>query len=312
MKEAKRPGALSELMRLTVRSSFAALAMCLIFLAKSAHAQSLSISKRADSSFWIQASAPAANPGTLQISENLHLWVDLHDGVQEPYSAAVDTNGVTERYFRLTPTPPPAPQIVVMLVGDSMSSDCCGWGSGFGRYFKPNATFVNYSQAWMSSSVFLQSAEFDKMLKVKPDYLLMQFVYSETGIPEDQYVNNLRTIINVVRGWGGTPIMITLQAQRKWDAQGNLIPSLHPYNALVKQLGVEVSTPVMDIFPSTKKLFTELGEAGCEFMKWPVQPEDGMHDSPLGAIWIARLMTHLLPDSFGPYLTGIFEPPPNP
>ena len=49
-----------------------------------------------------------------------------------------------------------------------MTSDCCGWGGGIYGYFKPNATVINYATAWASSKVFVRSAEWDKMLVVKP------------------------------------------------------------------------------------------------------------------------------------------------
>lgn len=299
-------------MRISVWSLFNAALLCLILSTNPAFGQSLAISKKPDATYWIEGNAPVENPGTLQISDNLHLWVDLQENIQQPYSVALDTNGVTERYFRLTPTVPAAPPIVVMLIGDSMSADCCGWGSGLRQYFKENVTFVNYAQPWTSSRTFFQSAEYDKMLLVKPNYLFMQFAYSEPGIPEDEYMNNLRTIIQLVRGWDGVPIMITLHAARLWDSQGVLVPSEHPYNALMKQVGVQTSTTVIDLYPITRKLFQELGPVRAEFMKWAGDPEDGVHTSPLGAIWISRLLTHAFPDNFGPYLTGIFDPPPNP
>src|SRR5882672_9734733 len=151
-----------DIMRIPICSSPTALLICLILSASAAFGQSLSI-KKVDTNYWIEASAPADIPHTLQASDNMHLWVDIHEDVQEDYKFAFDNTGVSQRYFRLPPSAPPAPPIVVMLIGDSMSADCCGWGGGIYGYFKPNATVVNYSQPWTSSKVFLQSAEMDKM-----------------------------------------------------------------------------------------------------------------------------------------------------
>jgi len=189
--------------------------------------QSLSIINQGKSNFWIQASAPAANPYTLQASANLHLWADIHDPIQGQYSSRLAGTRVSSRYFRLVPSSPAAPSIIVMLIGDSMVSDCCGWGGGMYGYFKPNATVVDYGMPWTSTKIFLQSAEWDKMLLVKPNYVLIQFGYSDnfyddpdrfTTIPE--FHNNLTNIVQTVLGFGGIPIMVTLHAVRIWDANG--------------------------------------------------------------------------------------------
>jgi len=291
--------------------------LVLTLSANAAFGQSLSI-KKVNTNYWIEATAPASDPHTLQASDNMHLWVDIHENVQEPYSFAFDNAGVSERYFRFPPSEPPAAPIVVMLIGDSMSADCCGWGGGMYRYFKPNATVVNYSQPWTSSKVFLQSAEMEKMLLVKPDYVLIQFAWSDGGGAGDpergstppEFMDNLRTIVQTVRGFNGVPILITLHAAREWDAQGNLTTWEHPYNALIKQVSAELNTPLIDLYHITRDLLNELGPTGAAFME--LWPGDNMHTSPLGAVYISRLLTHALPDSFGPYLTGIFDPPPKP
>src|SRR5438445_7929501 len=109
-------------------SRLAMLLICIILFANAVVGQSLSI-KKVDTNYWIEANATVDDPHTLQASENLHLWVDIHDQVQEPYSFAFDNTGVSDRYFRLTPAAPEAPPIRIVVIGDSMSSDCCGWGA---------------------------------------------------------------------------------------------------------------------------------------------------------------------------------------
>jgi lysophospholipase L1-like esterase len=300
-------------MRIPVCSSPTALLICVILSAHAAFGQSLSI-KKVDNKYWIEASAPAGSPHTLQASDNLHLWVDIHADVQEAYSFAMDDVSVSGRYFRLTPAEPPAPPIRVLVIGDSMASDCCGWGGGLYPYFKPNATVVNYAQPWTSTKAFLQSAEMDKMLLIEPNYVLMQFAWSDGaadgGTTPQEFTDNLRTLVQTVRGFNGVPILITLHAARSWDDQGKLIPSQHPYNALTKQVAAELNTPLIDLYQITTVLLDELGPTGAAFME--LWPGDNMHTSPLGAVYISRLITHFLPDSFGPYLTGIFDPPPKP
>src|SRR5437868_12494744 len=128
-----------------MRLSFISLVLVVsvVFPAPAVFSQSLVIKKQ-DDKYWIQASAPADTPHTLQVSDNLHLWVDIQQNVTDPYSLALDDAGVLERYFRFTPSAPAPPPIRVMIVGDSMSADCCGWGRGIYPYFNANATVVNY------------------------------------------------------------------------------------------------------------------------------------------------------------------------
>src|SRR5688500_19469619 len=84
--------------------------------------QSLAILKQGENNFWVEASAPADNPHTLQTSENLQLWIDLQENVAERISISVTNSGLTQLFFRLAPSEPPAPPIRVMLIGDSMAS----------------------------------------------------------------------------------------------------------------------------------------------------------------------------------------------
>jgi lysophospholipase L1-like esterase len=286
--------------------------VCLLDLANSALGQSLSIKKQ-DGSYRIEATAPAGNPHTLQASENMGLWVDLHEDVQDqPYSFPFDETGVSVRYFRLPPATEPPPVIRVMLIGDSLASECCGWGPGLAGYFKPNVTYLNYAQPSTSTRVFLQSAEKDAMLRIKPHYVFVHLVGSDAPLTGLEYTNNLRIIVEAIRGFNGTPIFITEAVARIWDAQGNLIVRDYPHNFRMRQFAQEMNVTLVDLYPLTVRLFSELGQAGAEFMKWPPLPDEGMHISPLGAVYVARLLAGALPDYFGPYLTRIFELPPKP
>src|SRR5262245_8069098 len=187
-------------MRFLSRSISVAFLIFAIF-STAAFGQSLSITNKTGTNYWIEASAPLGNPYALQASGNLHLWVGIQDDVQEHYSFQFNNAGVSQRYFRLIPSPPAPPPIRVLLLGDSMTSDGSGWGQGIYGYFKPDATVVNYASAWMSTKVFLTSAEWDKMLLITPDYVLIQFGFMDSGTDpdrsttSDEFMQNLRTIV---------------------------------------------------------------------------------------------------------------------
>jgi len=70
-----------------MRSLSMSFLICAALPSSAAFGQSLSIIKSGESNYWIEASAPANNPQTLQASANLHLWADIHDPVQGQYSS---------------------------------------------------------------------------------------------------------------------------------------------------------------------------------------------------------------------------------
>jgi lysophospholipase L1-like esterase len=296
-----------------------------ILSANAAFGQSLSILKNSDTNYLIQVTAPPGTPYTLQASANLHLWVDLQNNIQDPYTFQFDITGVSLRYFRLMPSVPPAPDIRIMVLGDSLANECCGWGPGFIAYFKPNATVINYAIGGYSSKVFLQSAEENNMLLIKPQYVLINFgAFDDVSGPDDlnypalyttldEYADNLRTIAASIRGFNGVPIFVTVHAAQTWDANGNLLDRWKERNGRMKQVAAELNAPLVDLNKLTTDFLNQLGKSGSAFMHFDAGgPTDVIHLSPLGGRYVGRMLANALPDNFGPYLTGIFEPLPKP
>jgi lysophospholipase L1-like esterase len=280
--------------------------------------QSLSVGK-GESNLWIvEANAPAGQPHSLQESENLRLWYDVKTEVQGAFSFSFTHTNLVHRYFRLLPTAEPPPAKIVMIIGDSMASECCGWGGGIPTYFKPEATILQYAQPWTSTERFLQSSEYQMMLLVKPDYVLVQYGFIDSSTDEhgttlEEFEANVRTIIDSIRGFDGTPILVALHAMRRFDSRGFVIPGWGPQNSIMKRLAAEYGLHYVDFYSSTRDLFNRLGPEGVEFMHWtPGGAHDVMHFSPAGAVYVSRLLAKELPDELAPYLTHLFDPPPLP
>lgn len=293
------------------------LLMCAAFCA-TALAQSLVVTNKADGKIWIEAKANAV-PHTLQVSADLRFWTDLNTPTAEDVSIEVTNNWAARKYFRMVPTAPDPAPIRIAVIGDSLSSDCCGWGGGLPAYFKSSATVVNYAQPWTSTKVFLQSSEYDKLTLIKPNYVLIQFGWFDgSGDPDRsstpaEFAANLRTLVQVTRDFGGVPILLTVHAARVWDNDGKLVASDHHYNGITKQVAQEVNAPLIDLYELTHELFGKLGKSGCEFMIFaPFGPEDTMHFSALGAQYVAQTVVSALPESLAPYVSGNLERPPEP
>ena len=303
-------------MRFRFKTSLLALFVCSTLAPSDSFGQSLSI-KKGETNYLVEASAPANDPRTLQVSDNLSLWIDVRTGIVGPETIPIDSTNVSQRYFRLISPQPEAPPIRVMILSDSMASDCCGWGGGIYGYFKPNATVINYGIAWTSTKVFLQSEEVDKMLLIKPQYVLMQYGYIDgSGDPDREttlaeFEANLRTIIQMVRSFDGVPVLITLHAWRLWDQQGKVIEYEQNRNDIIRRLAAELNAPLIDLYKTTVSRFNELGPQGAAFMEigWP---GDHMHVSPAGARYVSWLVVKDLPGSLGPYLNPLSDAPPIP
>lgn len=306
------------------------LPFCLVLIVNTALGQSLSIIRNGERPFTILAAAPPDTRYVLQESANLHLWVDSDDVVEGQLSLQFDNAGVTRHFFRLTPWTPPAPPIIIMLIGDSTVADFIsndsrfnGWGQGIYGFFKPNARVLNLAYPCYSTWVFLTSAEKDKMLLVKPNYVLVQFglinaVGNAVGCfasPPDAYLtslqryeDDLRTIVQTIRGFNGTPILITPPSERVFDDQGKVSPTLQNHSAIVKHVAAELRTPLIDLNQLSMDLYNQLGESGSAYIS--MGAGDIAHYSDKGAQVIAELVVNALPDSLGTYLVGVFNPPP--
>jgi hypothetical protein len=305
-------------MHLPARSSLQALFACAVLSISSALGQSVSIAPKDGTNYVVEASAPAGASYTLQASANLHLWVDIHDIGLEKYTYQFAPGDARFRYFRLIPTPPAAPDIVVLLLGDSMTADISGWGSGFKTFFKPNATIVNYAEAYTSTKVFMASPEWDKMLLIEPNYVLIQYGFmdsdpSERGSNATEFEANLRTIVETVRSFNGVPILVTLHSGRYFDAQDHVIPlqAWEGFNVITRKVAADLHTHLIDLNRSSAALLNKLGYDGSEFLR--LWPNDLMHLSqPLGSKYVGQLVVSDLPDDLGPYLIGLFDPLPKP
>ena len=305
------------------RPTWILLILCLALYADATHGQSLSIVIKGDKELFVEADVPAQTRYILQESGNCRIWADLDDDVQGHLSFRLDAAGVTKRFLRLIPWTPPGPPIRVVLLGDSTVAGQEDWGSGWGKaihgYFKSTVQVVNLAWPNMSTSVFLASEQKPKMLAIKPDFVLLQFGWIDWGgcngdprctttLPE--FADNLRTIVREIRGFNGTPILITQPDPRVFDEHGKVNPTLQDRAAVMKEVAAELHTHLIDLNQMSRDTANALGKNGCAFIG--LTPNDWIHYSLEGAQLISGLVVNALPNKFEPYLVGILNPLLNP
>ncbi|VAX40958.1 rhamnogalacturonan acetylesterase, partial [hydrothermal vent metagenome] len=82
------------------------------------------------------------------------------------------------------------PAIKILMIGDSTMAtykkapknrpDLTGWGQVFGKRFNKNVTVINHAKSGRSTKSFIQEGHWKKALKVKADYLIIQFGHNDS------------------------------------------------------------------------------------------------------------------------------------
>jgi lysophospholipase L1-like esterase len=299
--------------------SLVLLLCCTVFFANASLGRSLSIIKNDKNEFLIKAAADPATRYILQASWNLNLWVDVNDEVSGQITNRLDITGTRQRFFRLTPWTPPPPLIRVVLLGDSTVGARIGWGEGMSGYFKSTATVINLGQALFSSRAFLASEQWPQMLVIKPQFVLVQFGWVDAGcpgepdrcfVPLQEFADNMRTIVKAVRGFNGTPILVTPPDPKHFDDKGKLLRNvaLQERITILKGLAAELRTHLIDLNSLGADLLNELGESASDYLS--LSAIDRVHFSPEGTRVFSGLVVNALPASLGPYLIGNLNPQP--
>lgn len=300
-------------MRLPPRFSTRVLLCCAAVIVATAFGQSLSIIRTGGSEVLVEATVPADTRYVLQVSNDLKNWTDVNDQIWGWFSYRFDEAGVTLRFFRLILWAEPPPPITIVLLGDSTVADLVsnanwfsGWGQGIYGYFKPEAQVVNLAYPCYSSGIIFGAAEKWKMLAIKPAFVLVQFGLVDSVGCEgfnkttmEEYSNNLREIVRIIRGFGGVPILITPPTWRRFDARGRVEPVLKDRSAVVLSVATELETHLVDLNQLTSDLFNRLGRQASAYISCD---RDEVHYSLEGAEVIAGLVVKALPCELEKYL----------
>jgi lysophospholipase L1-like esterase len=276
--------------------------------------QSITIRRNAKYEAMIEANSPMALGYRLQASGEFHDWEDFGDQVSGPLSYRLDRDG-TNRFFRLrTWTTEDAP-ITLVMIGDSTVADFAinnnwfsGWGQGIYGYLKPNVRVVNLARAGNSTKFFLNSNEMQTMLRIKPDFVLVHFGFADTHWPGvdfldhvttiTEYEANLKTIVQKIRDFKGTPIMMTPVNARIFSDQNIVFPLLQEQCGAVKNVAAASQTYVIDLNLLSRNLFNKLGDNGSAYISW--SDTDLVHFSLEGADVIAGLVVKAFPNILRP------------
>lgn len=158
-------------------------------------------------------------------------------------------------------------KIKIVLAGDSTVTDNAGWGKGFAKCLKDDVECINLSKGGRSSKSFIAEGSWQKVLELKPDYVLIQFGHNdqpghgerETD-PQTTYKQYMTQYVDEARATGIKPVLVTSLSRRQWGSDGKIHSTLQPWADAVKQIAAEKKVPLIDLHARSIELYEKLGQ----------------------------------------------------
>ncbi len=161
----------------------------------------------------------------------------------------------------------PAAKVKIVLIGDSTVAREQGWGPGFIKQLRADATCVNWAANGRSSKSFMTEGLWAKALAEKPDYILIQFGHNdmpgkgperETD-PKTTYTEQMGKYVDEARKAGARPILVTSLTRRLFRGDGKIHSNLIEYVEAVKKLAEEKKVPLIDLHARSIELLDKMG-----------------------------------------------------
>ncbi len=202
----------------------------------------------------------------------------------------------------------------ILLAGDSTVANCpthefpmSGWGAQLAPLTYAWGAVHNFAKGGASTESFRAEGLWAALLAAAGpgDVVLIQFGHNDQKkqhlAARTGYAANLRTMVADVRAAGAAPVLCTSVERRHFlDAPSSgavLAESLEDYPEVVRELGLELGVPVVDLNAWTRRLYLGLGRDGsrelfCHFAPgehahWPDGLADDTHFSQQGAALVA-------------------------
>ncbi|MGW2783447.1 rhamnogalacturonan acetylesterase [Streptomyces populi] len=176
-----------------------------------------------------------------------------------------------------------------------------GWGTALPFFLHEDVLVVNHAVNGRSSKSFIDEGRLAAILGViRPgDLLLVQFGHNDEKTadptrhtePWTTYQDCLRQYLDGARARGARPVLATPVERRKFDADGNAVPTHGDYPASMRALATDERVPLLDIQARSIALWQRLGvEETKKYFNWTTTEQDNTHFNPPGAIAVARLV----------------------
>ncbi|MEC4339385.1 GDSL-type esterase/lipase family protein [Stenotrophomonas pavanii] len=203
-----------------------------------------------------------------------------------------------------------AAPVRVFIAGDSTAAEYgperapqAGWGQALQSYLDPARFEVhNHAKGGRSTRSFIDEGRLDAIAAELRggDVLLIQFGHNDAKFedstrytdPDRDYPRLLMRYVQVARGKGATPVLVTPVARLLYDF-GSLLDTHGRYTQSMKALAARERIALIDLNDRSTRWIRALGEQGARpyFLFVPEQNKaDGTHFSVAGAHAVACLV----------------------
>ncbi|AIV37169.1 rhamnogalacturonan acetylesterase [Streptomyces sp. MPA0124] len=180
-----------------------------------------------------------------------------------------------------------------------------GWGMALPFFLRHDLRVANHAVNGRSSKSFVDEGRLDVVLgAIRPgDFLLIQFAHNDEKDedptrytePWTTYQDCLRMYVDGARARGARPVLATPVERRRFDAEGNAVPSHGEYPAAMRALARQEGVALLDVQALSLALWQRLGAEGTKaYFNWTATEQDNTHFNPPGAIAVARLVAREL------------------
>jgi acetyl esterase/lipase len=116
-------------------------------------------------------------------------------------------------------------KLTIGLIGDSTVAEESGWGPAFASQVNDRAKVVNYAKN--GATLESLSGRLDDLLKLKPDYVLVQFGHNDQKrYNTEVYSTKLTSYIERIIKAGGKPVILSSVVRRSFDKDGKIVCNL--------------------------------------------------------------------------------------
>ncbi|WNM34322.1 rhamnogalacturonan acetylesterase [Streptomyces sp. Li-HN-5-11] len=180
-----------------------------------------------------------------------------------------------------------------------------GWGMALPFFLRKGIDVANHAMNGRSSKSFVDEGRLAAILSlIRPgDLLIVQFAHNDEKSadptrytePWTTYQDYLRQYVDGARAHGARPVLATPVERRRFDADGNAVPTHGDYPAAMRALAARLRVPLLDIEALSLALWQRLGvEETKKYFNWTATEQDNTHFNPPGAIAVARLVAREL------------------
>jgi lysophospholipase L1-like esterase len=211
----------------------------------------------------------------------------------------------------------------IYIAGDSTSTDqprkpFNSWGQMLTRFFKPEIAVANHGESGESLKGFIGEKRLDKIASIiKPgDWLFVQMGHNDQKEKGEgvgaftTYKASLKSLIEVAREHGATPVLVTSMNRLTFDAEGKITNSLGDYPEAVRQTAREEKVALIDLNAMSKPFYEALGPVKAHVA---FAGNDTTHHSDYGSYELAKCIVQGIKDAKLPlakYLVDVaaFDP----